>query len=487
MTIHDNTWFNWATSYNLDASGGPCPQPPKPRKTKFIFHVINPEGEGVAGVEFTLYRLEGTAIDDPSIQVKAVAVSDNDGIVDFGCIPMQNFFMRETSRPEGYRENNHIYRVSSNNDGITIDCQTRPDGGHTIVLLQYSNCSPVVPEPVPRSSHNTPIRNPHQIFNSINASGDKHTMKGNDRLPRDFDSPILAGGGWFCHVQGFGKYGSNLIVSHNSDKNRRFGYFVVSEEGKILGHHYDAHYELTGDTRNFNHTGGFQIIGDYLAMGIETPDYNNSIVALYDLKNINPACEETSAGPQFKRLLRGVKNNNCAALGISNFKIMQNGAELPYFLMVTHENGNLVMYIAQSNDLLTANFHQVYIHQHNVKDYQGLTLLTEDIDSGHDYANFYLVAPFTTDNFLGIPTNDYCDLWKINISGNLQANPAFVPEKIVDGRHFYTHGGTVGIKVHFRWGSSVEILNSDSFRLHTTERNFATVSNFELVYNTFKK
>ena len=487
MTIYDNLWFLWATSYKSNTNSRPCPQPSNPCKTEFKFRVINPEEEGVEGVEFTLYRPGFDCKGEPSAKIKAVAMSDKHGLVDFGLIPMQNFFMLETSRPDGYRKNSHQYRISANTDGVMIDCLAEPNDGHVIVILQYGSCPPVPPEPTPRSSHNPPIRNPHQIFNSLKSSGDKHTMKGNDRLPSDFESPILAGGGWFCHVQGFGKYGNNIIVSHNSDKNRRYGYFVVSEEGKTLGHHYDAHYELPGDIRNFNHTGGFQIIGDYLAMGIETPDYHNSIIALYDLKNINPGCEETNAGPQFKRLLRGVKNNNCAALGISNFKIMQNGTEQSYFLMTTHENGNLVMYLAVGNDLLTADFHQVYIHQYNVKDYQGVTLLTEDIGSGHDYANFYLVAPFTTDNFLGIPTNDYCDLWKISLSGNLQSNPVFTPQKIVDGRHFYTHGGTIGIKVHFRWGSSVEIINNDNFRLHTTERNFATVTNFELVYNTFSK
>jgi len=155
--------------------------------------------------------------------------------------------------------------------------------------------------------------------------------------------------------------------------------------------------------------------------------------------------------------------------------------------MTTHENGNLVMYLAEGSDLLTANFRQVYIHQYNVKDYQGLTLLTEDIGSSHDLANFYLIAPFTTDNFLGIPTNDYCDLWKITLSGNFQTSPKCTAEKLIDGKHFSTHGGTIGIKVHFRWGSSVEIISGDSFRLHTTERNFANVTNYELVYNTFSK
>jgi len=481
MTKCDNLWFLWATSYKSNANCCPCP--PEPNKASFKFRVINPEGEGVMGVEFTLYKLNNAGEEDPSIQIEAVAVSKEDGMVNFGCLPMQNFFMLETSRPDGYRENNHLYRISINCDGVMLDGFPEPEDGHVIVLLQYRNCSPLPLEPTPRSSHNPPIRNPHQIFNNLNTSGDKHTMKGNAMLPRDFDSPILAGGAWFCHTQGFGKYGNNLIASHNSDKGRRFGYFVVSEESKVLGHHYDAFYELSGDTRNFNHTGGFQIIGDYLAMGIETPDYHNSIIALYDLKNINPGCAETQAGPQFKRLLRGVKNNNCAALCISDFKI----AGISYFLMVTHENGNLVMYLAQGDDLLTANFHQVYIHQYNVKDYQGLTLLTEDIGSGYDYANFYVVAPFTTDNFLGIPTNDYCDLWKIKVSGNLQTSPVFATEKLVDGKHFYTHGGTIGIKVHFRWGSSIEIINSDNFRLHTTERNFTTVANYELVYNTFSK
>jgi len=407
--------------------------------------------------------------------------------VDFGLIPMRSYIMRETARPDGYVEDNHVYRITANCDGIMINGFALPEGGFVIVLTQYGSCPQPPPDPTPRSSHNPAILHPQQIFNSLHTSGNKHTMKGNERLPADFDSPILAGGGWFCHVQGFGKYGSNLIVSHNADKGRRFGYFVVSEEAKSLGHRYDAYYELPGDARNFNHTGGFQIIGDYLAMGIETPDYKNSIIALYDIKNMRPECAEAHAGPQFKRLLRGVKNNNCVATSISNFKILQNGVEQPYFLMVTHEDDFLVMYLAQGDDLLTANFYQVHLLSSGVKDYQGLSLITENIGGTHDLAYFYLVAPFTTDNFLGIPTNDYCDLWHIGLTGNLQSNPTLAVQKLVDGKHFSTHGGTIGIKTHFRWGSGVEITDSDNFRLHTTERNFTTVANFELVYNTFSK
>jgi len=481
--LSDTLWFLWATLYK---SKDDC-QKPVPKQVDFKFRAINPEEKGVAGVEFTLYRIVNIGKEDQEIQKIAVAVSNENGVVDFGCMSMRNYFMLETARPDGYRVNTHLYRISINKDSVMIDGFAEPENGHTIVLLQYGNCSSYSLDPTPRNNHNPAVRNPEQIFKDLKSSGNKQTMKGNDRLPEDFFSPILAGGGWFCHVQGFGKYGKYMIVSHNSDKKRRFGYFVVAEEGKTLGHHYDAFYELPGDSRNFNHTGGFQIIGDYLAMGIETPDYNNSIVALYDLKNINPGCEEPHAAPQFKRLLRGVKNNNCAATSISDFKVMQNGVEKPYFLMVTHENGNLVMYLAEGNDLLTANFHQVYIHQYNVKDYQGLTLITEDIGSGHDYTNFYLIAPFTTDNWLGIPTNDYCDLWKISLSGNLQTNPVFATNKLIDGKHFSTHGGTIGIKVHFRWGSSVEIMSGDNFRLHTTERNFSHDTHFELVYNTFSK
>ena len=85
--------------------------------------------------------------------------------------------------------------------------------------------------------------------------------------------------------------------------------------------------------------------------------------------------------------------------------------------------------------------------------------------------------------------DDYCDLWSIRLSGNLESSPAHEISKVIDGKHFSTHGGasTLGRKVHFRWGSSVEVVSGDNFKLHTTERNFSRGSTFELVYNTFSK
>jgi len=192
-------------------------------------------------------------------------------------------------------------------------------------------------------------------------------------------------------------------------------------------------------------------------------------------------------------LLRGVQGENCLAIGITDFKIMQNGKEENYFLMITHENSGsegsrLSFYIALGNDLMTANFHRTFTHRGNVKDYQGMALLTEDIGSGHNYANFYIIAPFTTD-VVEIPTHDYCDLWKLSLTGELETSPIHGIEKVVDGKHFSTHGGasTLGRKVHFRWGSGVEIVNSDNFRFHTTERNFSRGKTFDLTYNTFSK
>ena len=462
----------------------------------FQFRAINPQGEGLQGAEFTLYRIYKEGMEDEYCKKYKIATANKDGLVYFGCIPFYNFVMLQTVTPEGYGENEHPYHVSANLDVVMIDCFPEEWGGHTIVNIPKESCKqPPEMQAAPRSSHNAPVRNPRQIFDSLNTSGTQLSMKGNDSLPDDFQRPNLLTpkSKWFCHVQGFGVYGSNLIASHNGNKERRFGYFVTAKAGSTLGHHYDAYYEVPDDNRKFNHTGGFQIIGDYLAIGIETPDYGNSIIALYDLKEINPACDESHAAPQFKRLLRGVKADNCLAVGITDFKIMQNGVEQSYFLMVTHEssgaNGSrLLFYIAQGNDLLTANFRYISTYHGNVKDYQGMSLITEDIGNGHDYANFYIVAPFTTD-VAGIPTHDYCDLYRVALSGDFEVNPNYSIAKVVDGKHFYTHGGasTLGRKVHFRWGSGVEITNGDNFRLHTTERNFSRGKTFGLTYNTFAK
>jgi len=446
----------------------------------------------LAGAEFTLYRICNKGEENEDYKVCKVAKSNRDGLVDFGCIPLRNYVMRQTATPGGYGENDHLYSVVANCDGVTLDGFPEEEDGHTIVILPIGSCEPVQPG-APRSSHNPAVRNPHQIFSALNGNGTELSMKGNDSLPDDFQRPNLLTpeSKWFCHVQGFGAYGSTLIASHNGNKQRQFGYFVTSQEGSTLGHHYDAYCEIPGESRKFSHTGGFQIIGDYLAIGIETPDYHNSIVALYDLKDTNPACGESHAGPQFKRLLRGVQASNCLAVGIADFKIMQNGTEQSYFLMVTHEDSGseghrLSFYLAHGSDLLAANFRQVFTHFGGVKDYQGLSLITEDIGSGQAHASFYLVAPFTTD-VLGMPTHDYCDLWHINLTGELETHPVFAASKVVDGRHFSTHGGasTLGRKVHFRWGSSVQILGSDNYRLHTTERNFSRGKTFALTYNRF--
>jgi len=461
---------------------------------KFQIRVISPQNEGLKGAEFTLYNICNPGEENEDYKICKKAVADKDGLVDFGCISYSNYVMRQTATPDGYGENDHLYKVFANCDGILLDGFEGSADSHIVVNLPYGSCEPV-PEATPRSSHNTPVRNPKQIFDSLNGNGKELDMKGNDSLPDDFQRPNLLSSKsqWHCHTQGFGVYGSKLIASHNGNKNRQFGYFVVSESGNVLGHHYDAYYETPGDNRKFNHTGGLQIIGDYLVMGIETSDYQNSIVALYDLKEINPSCGESHAAPRFVRLLRGVQDSNCLSVSISDFKIRQGGNDLNYFLMITHEDSGsegsrFSFYIAQGDDLATANFHLKFTHKGGLKDYQGMSLLTEDIGESHDYANFYIVAPFTTD-VAGIPTHDYCDLWKLKLSGDFGTTPVHEIEKVVDGKHFSTHGGasTLGRKVHFRWGSGVEIVNSDNYRLHTTERNFDRGKTFKLTYNTFSK
>jgi len=468
----------------------PKPQPkPKPPEVLLKFRVVNPQDEGLAGAQFTLYNIINQGEENEDYKVCKVVVSGSDGTVDFGCIPLVNFVMRQTSTPEDYAENDHLYQVFANCDGVLLDGFPGP---HTVVNLPIGHCEQL-PQARPRHCHNVPIRNPRQVFDQLSTDGVKYVMEGAGSLPEDFQRPNLLSptSKWFCHIQGFGQYYDNLIVSHNASKNSRYGYFVVSKEGKRLGHHYDAYYENPGDDRKFNHTGGFQTIGDYLVIGIETPDYENSIIALYDIKDLNPSCGESSAGPRYVKLLRGPHPQNCLAVGITDFKITRDGVTKNYFLMITHETtgpegSRFSCYLAQGDDITTADFHWRFTHRGGVNNYQGFSLLTEDIGTGQDHASIYIVAPYTTD-VAGRPTTDRCDLWQLNLSGNFDGTPINNMQKIVSGMHFVTHSFTsvAGQNVHFRWGCSVEILGPDRIRLLVSERNFSRGKPFDMRYNTF--
>jgi len=88
----------------------------------FKFRVINPDGVGLAGAEFTLYKISNA--DEKTGQYKKyrAAVAGKNGIVDFGCIELRNYVMRQTATPDGYGKNGHLYSVTANCDGVMIDC-----------------------------------------------------------------------------------------------------------------------------------------------------------------------------------------------------------------------------------------------------------------------------------------------------------------------------------------------------------------------------
>jgi hypothetical protein len=469
--------------------------PPTPELVPFSLTVVNLDGIGLEGGEYALYESGST-------EIYKTAVSDVYGLIDFGEIPLGEYTLQELLPPPGYDPNTQIYPITATENGVLLEGREPP---HTIFNYPIGTCPDdenYANGPLLRAdnelhnSHNTPIKSPVTIFDNLATNpGKRYDIVGYCNLPSDMDYTGIAS--THQHIQGIGRTNSGQwIISHNpKDKNRKNGYFVVTRVHTESASYYDASYSGTQNSNlKYNHPGGFQIIGDYMAVGLETADWKNSIVALYDIKNLKSECSKPESGPVFRKVLVERGATSSPAVGITDFKLKYpDGAIQNYFIMAVTSPDRIDLYLGAGDDLGDADFFlwktiKSGDRDFKIHDYQGISLITLANESGavESFANIHIIAPFTLD-VLGIPTKDRCDYWRFTVE--IKNNGVNIPDDMIlelkrDVPFDTDAGGLRG--PHFRWGCGVYLRNENSFELLATDRNFVENNGkFSVYYVSF--
>ncbi len=287
-------------------------------------------------------------------------------------------------------------------------------------------------------------------FNAVSKDGVRHTYKGEPWVPNMVES----------HVQGVAPCREYLFLTHNNKGYSRGYIIIINRDRKKMVQKFDTPDE------HFNHPGGCQTIGSYVAVAVENSGYSESYIHFYDLSGMT----DTTQPALLTYNLHSTKSG-CGGVGITNYTEAA-GAER--YLLAAYDNGKLDVYQSNPVPLSDPNlqFTQVGV---TIKlpesGYSEVCLVTQADQS------IYL-AGFRTDD-LGLKNEDWADLYSITVSSTVSA-------KRLKSRHMYSkHGGVVGAAgVHFRYGAGLQVRSDLSLEFFATQRNFA---GGEISTNTFRK
>lgn len=307
------------------------------------------------------------------------------------------------------------------------------------------------------STVNIKLNNVTDAFGTVQSKGTQYKWSCKSNPPNLAES----------HVQGIAIWNDFVIFVQNN-KGYSKGIMQVVDRNST-----DCLF--TFDTpRDYNHPGGTQLIGDYLAVPFETSDHKKSKIYFYDLNNLldNP--------PLLPLLLPCTiiqATEGCGAVCITNYT--ENETE--YYLLIAYNNGTYNFYKSNGKTLndLDCCFEKLYAVSPPLledRDYQGLALITDTEQ------NIYMIG-LRTDDLFG-SNKDYMDLYKLDIS-----NPAYpFSTDVVDPRHMTcVHSGAAipgADGTHFRWGAGGVVSDLNSLILWATQRNFSAGKCYT---NSFKK
>jgi hypothetical protein len=260
------------------------------------------------------------------------------------------------------------------------------------------------------------------------------------------------------HVQGIARYGDYLFVTHNN-KGYSKGYIIIINHvtGKMV-HKFDSPVE------HFNHPGGCQTVGSYVAVALENSTYSKSYVCFYDLSQMTDSKEPRLLPIKLERRKQGA-----GGVGITSYT---GKSGEPRYLMAVYDNGKLDLYkIAQSLEYPGISMGHLGQTSMQESDYSEICLVTQTDQK------IFLVGFRTRD--LGVANEDRADLYSVTWDTAPRTEP-------LESRHMHTeHGGVVGLAgVHFRYGAGLRVRSDLSLEFIATQRNF--VGN-EFYTNDFRK
>lgn len=273
-----------------------------------------------------------------------------------------------------------------------------------------------------------------------------------DAIKKDGSTSILIGGPDYkrlstSHLQGMAVYHDVYILAmnrHSEDLGELYFYDRIGN-GLIGMMKIPVAGNDTGDhERSYNHPGGIQVIGDYLLIPIQTQDYKDSVVQLWDIS----ALKEKSTAI---KLAHGDYLPDSNGKGLGGIGIVNMG---DHFLVAGIDNARVFFYKSDGSEITTAT----YAHAFDAtlaRDAAAVNLLRQTDGTA------WLIA-FAVSTWFG-SYKDWGLLYKIDPT----------EEKIADKdeRHFVSKADSSTILgPHFRWGATSWFPTETTLRLMTTQR-----------------
>lgn len=289
------------------------------------------------------------------------------------------------------------------------------------------------------------LRNVEKAFSAVAASSPDYfkcagTVEGGDL-------PILAE--YKSHIQGAARYKNFQILTHNTEA-------TVADYGSVIVLCEDTKkicYRIDTSEKGFNHPGGCQQIGGYLAVCLEkTSSEQVSRIRFYDLSKISETSLPTLLPPKIVR-----DDGKAGAVGITTFN--ENGNDC--FMVCVHNGGRLDFYKSNGKDLSDpqCQFTKIFSWDSG-SGWENISLVTEA-----DNENVYFIG-FRTEE-LGKSNDDYADLYLVD-----GKNAKLTKVKTI---HYFTQHEAVGLfGVHFRWGAGVQVVSPEQILVIVSPRNLET-------------
>jgi len=308
---------------------------------------------------------------------------------------------------------------------------------------------------LPNEWDNYKVDNIEQALDSMSdkkgTKGILHTFEGNiGGLPI---APLTS------HVQGVARYKNYLIMTHNSESDSAdYGSIVILSEEKKK-----AVYRINTSDKGYNHPGGIQQIGNYLAVSLE--NNSKSLIRFYDLSQMS----DTEKHPPVLLETKIIRDNNTAgAVGITTYR--ENGID--HFLLAVHAGGDVDFYKSNGKLLSDPECKFDLIFNTKITSADNVCLVTVDTEK------IYLVGFRSTEKG-SLPYEDYVDLYSININTNTV--------KFIESYHYITRHETsiAGLGVHFRYGAGIQVVSPRQINVLATRRNFSISEKSYMEINIF--
>jgi hypothetical protein len=294
------------------------------------------------------------------------------------------------------------------------------------------------------------VENVEQSLSFLKKSGTLYIFKGECK---GLSLPYIPLVGSNSHVQGVASYKDYLILTHSSEsKDAKTGSIIILNQKSL------KIVNKMNTPEGYNHPGGIQQIGNYLAVSLEHhPDVKTkeSCIRFYDLSRLSDTQLPILLGKPI--IYRGA--DKAGAVGVTSY--IENGIEK--LVLAVNDGGNVVFY--KSNERLLSDPECVFeiINNEPFKingDIQNICLVTDKQEK------IYMIAFKSAADDLGLPVVDYVDLYLIDITTKKIST-------IISNIHFICDHGTVfpGTGVHFRWGAGIRVVSPQKIEVLATKRN----------------